>query len=213
VIGIVAGRLKEKTGRPAIVIALDDDGVGKGSGRSIAGVDLGAAIIAARESGLLVAGGGHAMAAGLTVAPDGVEPLAAWLCERLADDVARASRNRSLSLDAVLAPASVNARFAEALADGGPYGHGWSQPRIAVGPVRLIKCDIVGNGHVRVIAGGDDGASFKGIAFRAADDAMGQSLLSADGGQRFWLAGRVKRDDWSGRGAAELHIDDAAVAN
>jgi single-stranded-DNA-specific exonuclease len=213
VIGIVAGRIKERTGRPAIVIALDDDGQGKGSGRSIAGVDLGAAIIAAKQAGLLIAGGGHAMAAGLTVAPGGVDALAGWLAERLEGDVSRAQEGRALSLDAMLAPRSVNAAFAEAIAEGGPYGHGWSNPRIVAGPVRLIKCDIVGTGHVRMIAGGDDGASFKAIAFRAADDAWGQALLAAPRDRRFWLAGRVKRDDWTGRGAAEMHVDDAALAD
>ena len=213
VIGIVAGRLKERMGKPAIVIALGEDGTGKGSGRSIAGVDLGAAIIAARDSGLLVAGGGHAMAAGLTVAPEGTAALTEWLCERLAGDVATAQGSRALSLDALLAPRGINADFAEAIEAGGPYGHGWSQPRVAAGPVRLIKADVVGTGHVRLVAAGDDGKSFKAIAFRAGDSAMGQALLSAGPSRRFWLAGRVKRDDWSGRNAAELHLDDAAFAD
>ncbi len=213
VIGIVAGRLKEKTGKPTLVIALDEaDGTGKGSGRSIAGVDLGAAIIAARDSGLLVAGGGHAMAAGLTVAANGTPALTEWLCERLESDVATAQGSRALSLDALLAPGGINTQFAEAIEAGGPYGHGWSQPRVATGPVRLIKADIVGTGHVRLIAAGDDGRSFKAIAFRSGDSAMGQALLAAGPSRRLWLAGRVKRDDWTGRNAAELHLDDAALA-
>ncbi|QJQ31615.1 single-stranded-DNA-specific exonuclease RecJ [Sphingomonas lacunae] len=213
VIGIVAGRLKERFGKPAIVIALGEDGVGKGSGRSIAGVDLGAAVIAARESGYLIAGGGHAMAAGLTVAPDGVDGFAAWLADRLADECATAQDSRALSLDALLAPGGINARFAEAIEEGGPYGHGWPQPRIATGPIRLVKADIVGTGHVRLVAAGEDGRSFKAIAFRAADSDMGQALLANAGGRRFWLAGRVKKDDWAGRDAAELHLDDAAMAD
>lgn len=213
VIGIVAGRLKERLGRPAIVIALGEDGTGKGSGRSIAGVDLGSAVIAARDSGLLVAGGGHAMAAGLTVAPGGVEPLARWLCDRLESDVATASASRSLSLDALLAPRGINPDFAAAIEAGGPYGHGWSQPRVASGPARLVRCDVVGSGHVRFIASGDDGGSFKGIAFRAADGAMGQALLGCGSGRRLWLAGRVRAEEWQGRVAAELHLDDAAFAD
>lgn len=213
VIGIVAGRIKERLGKPAIVIALGEDGIGKGSGRSITGVDLGAAVMAARESGLLVAGGGHAMAAGLTVAPDGVDRLAGWLAERLTDECAAAQDRRALSLDALLAPGGINARFADAIEEGGPYGHGWPQPRIATGPVRLIKADIVGTGHVRLIAAGEDGRSFKGIAFRAGDSDMGQALLAAGPGRKFWLAGRVKKDDWNGRDAAELHLDDAAFAD
>ena len=213
VIGIVAGRMKEKLGKPAIVIALGEDGTGKGSGRSIAGVDLGAAVIAARESGLLLAGGGHAMAAGLTVAPLGVDRLANWLSDRLATDVAKAQENRALSLDALLAPAGINSSFADAIEEGGPYGHGWPQPRIATGPVRLVKADIVGTGHVRLVAAGDDGRSFKAIAFRAGDSDMGQALLGSPPSRRFWLAGRVKKDDWNGRDAAELHLDDAAIAD
>lgn len=213
VIGIVAGRLKEKLRRPAIVIALDEDGVGKGSGRSIPGVDLGGAIIAARDAGLLVAGGGHAMAAGLTVAAGGVPALTQWLAERLERDVTAAQGARALSLDVLLAPGGVNAQFAEAIAAGGPYGHGWSQPRIVTGPVRLIRADIVGTNHVRLIAAGDDGKSFKAVAFRAVESAMGQALLNAGRSRRLWLAGRVKRDDWTGGDAAEMHLDDAAFAD
>src|SRR5690606_30763329 len=108
VIGIVAGRLKERLHRPAIVIALGEDGLGKGSGRSISGVDLGAAVLAAKDSGLLVAGGGHPMAAGLTVAGDKVEAFAEFLDARLAQDVARARDDRALLLDALLAPGGVS---------------------------------------------------------------------------------------------------------
>lgn len=214
VIGIVAGRVKERLHRPAIVIAFDAaSGQGKGSGRSITGVDLGAAVLAAKDAGLLIAGGGHAMAAGLTIAADGVEPLRAWLAERLARAVAAAGEDRALSIDALLAPGGVNADFADAIALGGPYGHGWPQVRVAVGPVRLAKADVVGTGHVRLIAVGDDGKSFKAIAFRTADLPLGQALLGAGRDRRLWLAGRIKRDDWTGRGAAELLLDDAAFAS
>lgn len=213
VIGIVAGRLKEKLGRPAIVIALDEQNVGKGSGRSITGVDLGAAILAAKEHGLLVAGGGHAMAAGLTVAADRIDALAAFLDERLAAAVAQATANRALLLDTVLAPGGVTPDLVQALEAGGPYGTGWPSPRVAVGPVRTIKVDVVGNGHVRAIVAGDDGRSIKAMAFRAADTPLGQALLAAGPTRRLWLAGRAKLDDWGSRPAAELHLDDAAWAN
>jgi single-stranded-DNA-specific exonuclease len=213
VIGIVAGRLKEKLGRPAIVIALDEQGVGKGSGRSIGGVDLGAAILAAKDSGLLVAGGGHAMAAGLTVAPGGVAALADFLDERLATDVARARENRALLLDAVLAPGGITCALVEALEAGGPYGAGWPAPRVAAGPVRIIKADVVGNGHVRAIVGGADGGSIKTIAFRQAETALGQALLGAGSTRRLWIAGRARIDSWASRPAAELHLDDAAWAD
>ncbi|MEO7787632.1 MAG: single-stranded-DNA-specific exonuclease RecJ [Sphingomicrobium sp.] len=210
VIGIVASRLKEKYDRPAIVVALEADGTGKGSGRSISGVDLGAAILAAKDSGLLVAGGGHAMAAGLTMAPGGLEPLRAFLHERLATTVAESRRGKSLLLDALLAPGGVTASLCDQLDAGGPYGAGWPSPKVAVGPARLLRVTTVGNGHVRGIASGDDGKSFKWIAFRAAETPLGRALLSAPPDSRWWLAGTIKRDEWTGGNAAEMHLDDVA---
>ena len=212
VIGIVASRLKEKHGRPAIVIAEEDDGTGKGSGRSISGVDLGAAVLAAKDHGLLIAGGGHAMAAGLTVAPGGIEPLRDFLSDRIAADVEQARGGRALLLDVLLAPGGVSATLCDALDLAGPYGAGWPAPRVAVGPARLHKVGVVGNGHVRAIAIGDDGKSFKLIAFRAADTPLGQALLASSGDQRWWLAGTIKRDEWTGGNAAEMHLEDAAPA-
>ena len=214
VIGIVAGRIKEKTGKPSLVIALDkENGEGKGSGRSISGVDLGAAIIRAREEGLLVKGGGHAMAAGLTVLEDKLDAFADWLDDHLTGAVSRAGENSEMLLDLAVAPGGLTPELVEALDGGGPYGVGWPGPRVAVGPVRLVKCDIVGTDHVRLIASGDDGKSFKGIAFRAAESDMGQALLHASRGRRLWLAGRVKIDDWGSRPQAELHLEDAAFAD
>ena len=213
VIGIVAGRLKEKLGRPAIVIALDEAGVGKGSGRSITGVDLGQAVLAAKEAGLLVAGGGHAMAAGLTIAADNVAAFADFLEEKLAEKVAIAAADRALLVDSVHAAGGVTPELVNALEAGGPYGTGWPSPRVAVGRVRPVRVDVVGNGHVRAIVAGDDGRSFKAMAFRAADNALGQALLGAGTHRRLWLAGRAKLDDWGQRPAAELHLDDAAWAD
>ncbi len=213
VIGIVAGRLKERLGRPAIVIALDEHGVGKGSGRSIPSVDLGAAVMAAKEHGLLVAGGGHAMAAGLTIAADRVSDFADFLEQRLSEAVAKSSENRALLLDAVLSPGGVSPDLVGALDVGGPYGMGWPSPRVAAGPVRVVKADIVGNGHVRAIVAGDDGRSLKAMAFRSAETPLGAALLGAPPHRRLWLAGRAKVDDWASRPAAELHLDDAAWAD
>lgn len=209
VIGIVAGRLKEKLGRPAIVIAVDADGTGKGSGRSISGVDLGAAVLAAKDMGLLVAGGGHAMAAGLTVAEDKVDAFAEFLDERLASDVAKASESRALLIDAVVAPGGVTPALADALEEAGPYGMGWPAPRIAAGPMRVVKADVVGKDHVRAIMAGEDGRSLKTVAFRQAETELGQAILHGARGRRLWVAGRAKVDDWGGRASAELHIDDA----
>jgi single-stranded-DNA-specific exonuclease len=212
VIGIVAGRIKERFGRPAIVIAETEDGTGKGSGRSISGVDLGAAVLAAKDSGLLIAGGGHAMAAGLTLPAGGLEPLRAFINERLAADVEKSRGDRALLLDALLAPGGVAGTLCDALDAAGPYGAGWPSPRVAVGPARLIKTGIVGDGHVRGIACGDDAKSFKWIAFRSAASELGQALLASPADARWWLAGTIKRDEWNGGNAAEMHLEDAALA-
>lgn len=212
VIGIVAGRLKEKFGRPAIVIAMDEEGIGKGSGRSISGVDLGAAILAAKESGLLIAGGGHAMAAGLTVAADKIDALGAFLNDRLAADVERANAGRALLIDAILAPRGISPDWCDAIESAGPYGAGWPAPRVIAGPVRIVEASVVGTDHLRLIVSGDDGARFKAIAFRAAESEWGQQLLHTPYGKKLWLAGRAKRDDWGSRPAAELHLEDAAWA-
>jgi single-stranded-DNA-specific exonuclease len=212
VIGIVAGRLKERFGRPAIVIAECDDGSGKGSGRSISGVDLGAAVLAAKDSGLLIAGGGHAMAAGLTLPPGGLEAFREFVNARLAKDVESSRADRALLVDALLAPGGVAASLCDALDAAGPYGAGWPSPRVAAGPARLLKTGIVGDGHVRGIACGDDGKSFKWIAFRSAATELGQALLASSSDARWWLAGTIKRDEWNGGNAAEMHLDDAALA-
>jgi single-stranded-DNA-specific exonuclease len=213
VIGIVAGRLKEKLGIPAIVIAIDDSGTGKGSGRSITGVDLGAVVLAAKEMGVLVAGGGHAMAAGLTIDVDRIPEFAAFLEERLAAAVANAREDRALLVDALLAPGGVTPGLCETMEAGGPYGMGWPAPRVAAGPFRIVRVDVVGNGHVRAIVAGDDGRSLKAMAFRSADTLLGQTLLQAPRDRKLWLAGRPKVDDWGSRPAAELHLDDAAWAD
>jgi len=212
VIGIVAGRLKERFGRPAIVIAETEDGTGKGSGRSISGVDLGAAVLAAKESGLLIAGGGHAMAAGLTLAPGGLEAFRDFLNERLAAGVEQARSDRALLLDALLAPGGVAGALCDALDAAGPYGAGWPSPRVAAGPVRLLRTGVVGDGHVRGLGCGDDGKSFKWIAFRSASTPLGQALLASTADARWWLAGTIKRDEWNGGNAAEMHLEDAALA-
>ena len=212
VIGIVASRLKGKLGKPTVVIGIDGDGVGKGSGRSLPGVDLGGAVLAAKDSGLLVAGGGHAMAAGLTVEADKVSALAEFLNDRLAADVTRAQEKNALMRDAALAPGGVCVELAEALDGAGPYGAGWPQPRVAAGPCSVVKCDVVGTDHVRVVLAGADGTRVKAVAFRHAGTMLGQALANARG-RKLYVAGRLKRDDWGSRPSAELHLDDAAWAD
>lgn len=209
VIGIVASRLKDRLHRPTIVIAVQADGTGKGSGRSMPGVDLGAAVLAAKDHGLLIAGGGHAMAAGLTVAADGVDALTAFLNDRLSGAVDRAATTRGLDCDAAVAPRGVCLDLVETLDTAGPYGQGWSAPRVVSGPWTAVDCRIVGEHHIKLVIAGVDGARCKAIAFRHADTALGAALMGARG-KSFYLAGRVKRDDWRGEPSVEIEIDDMA---
>jgi single-stranded-DNA-specific exonuclease len=153
------------------------------------------------------------MAAGLTVAAGGLDALADFLDERLSADVARSRDDRALLLDALVAPRGICAAYCDALEAGGPYGAGWPGPRVAAGPVAIVKADVVGSGHLRVIAAGEDGRRVKAIAFRMADSPLGEALLAAPAHRRLWLAGRIKRDDYHGGDAAELHLEDAAWAD
>jgi single-stranded-DNA-specific exonuclease len=127
--------------------------------------------------------------------------------------LARARANQSLLLDAVVAPGGICPDLCEAMDAGGPYGAGWPAPRVAAGPVRVLKADTVGSGHLRLLVAGEDGRSLKAIAFRMADSALGAALLACPPHRRLWLAGRVKRDDYNGRATAELHLEDAAWAD
>lgn len=212
VIGIVASRLKERMNRPAIVIAIQDDGTAKGSGRSITGVDLGAAVLAAADHGLLIAGGGHAMAAGLTVAEPRIADLAAFLDARLAPAVAAATAERALSIDTAVAPRGLNAALVDVLETAGPYGQGWPAPRVAAGPFTIVDARIVGENHLRLALAGADGGRIKAMAWRQGDSELGAALQGA-GRRPVHVAGRVKRDDWAGGDAVELELDDAAFAD
>ena len=153
------------------------------------------------------------MAAGLTVEAGKLDALGQWLDERLGNTVSAAMASQAMLLDLAVAPGGLTPALVEELESAGPYGMGWPGPRVAVGPVRLVKADLVGTDHVRLIARGEDGASFKAIAFRAAATEMGQALLHATHQRRLWLAGRAKIDDWASRPQAELHVDDAAFAD
>ncbi len=208
VVGIVAGRLKEKFDRPVVVIGVND-GAGKGSGRSITGVDLGGAISAAKNDGVLIAGGGHAMAAGLTIAPDKIAALRQRLNDALAGDVATARENRTLDIDAVIAPGAVAKSFAEMIAEAGPYGPGNPEPVFALTDMRADYVKTVGQNHIALTLKGDTGESVRAIAFRAEGEALGEVLR---GGGRIHVAGRVKADDWRGGDAGQLQISDAAPA-
>ncbi|MBX3507596.1 MAG: single-stranded-DNA-specific exonuclease RecJ [Parvibaculum sp.] len=208
VIGIVASRLKDKYERPSLVIAIDEKGEGKGSGRSLTGVDLGRAVTAALEAGLLVNGGGHAMAAGLTLREEKIEALEAFLAKRLADDVAAASEAKALKLDGAIAARGATRDLYELVQQAGPYGAGNPEPRFAVPSVRVVRADLVGQAHVRVILAGEDGGRLKGIAFRAAETPLG-ALLRDPGAGLLHIAGRLSADDWQGKRDVQITIEDA----
>ncbi|MBN42116.1 MAG: single-stranded-DNA-specific exonuclease RecJ [Alphaproteobacteria bacterium] len=208
VIGIVAGRLKERFNRPALVIGFEGE-VGKGSGRSVEGVDLGTAVIAARQAGLLINGGGHKMAAGLTVKRDKLPEVQHFLDERVADDVARNAVVPTLTIDGSIAVKGVQPDFVESLQRLAPFGSGNSEPRFAVPSVRVAKADVVGTGHVRCFLSGADGGRLKAIAFRAAGEPLGDALLQTDG-LSLQLAGKLRPDNWQGREDVQMIIDDAA---
>ncbi|HYD99878.1 MAG TPA: single-stranded-DNA-specific exonuclease RecJ [Alphaproteobacteria bacterium] len=209
VIGIVAGRVKERFNRPTLVIGIND-GIGKASGRSIAGVDLGGAVIAARQAGLLVAGGGHAMAAGLTVEPDRIPELRAFLVERVVRQLGGMPPVAQIAVDGVIACGAANLDLAASLDRLQPFGSGNAEPVFAIAGLRVVKADIVGQGHVRAIFTGADGTRLKGIAFRCADNDMGGALLRRE--MPVHVAGHVRRENWQGSETVSFIIDDAAPA-
>ncbi|WP_448203502.1 single-stranded-DNA-specific exonuclease RecJ [Azospirillum sp. sgz302134] len=215
VIGIVASRLKERYSRPACVIALEEGAggvvIGKASGRSVRGVDLGAAVIAARQEGLLMAGGGHRMAAGFTVAGDKMDALRAFLTSRIAEQVAAAPLVPTLELDGALSVGAANSGLVDTLNKLGPFGTGNAEPRFAVTDARVVRADVVGANHVRCILQGNDGARLKAIAFRALETELGKALLMGRGSP-FHLAGILRIDRWNGAEGVQLLIDDAAPA-
>ncbi|MBF0356577.1 MAG: single-stranded-DNA-specific exonuclease RecJ [Alphaproteobacteria bacterium] len=207
VIGIVAGRLKERYARPACAISIEN-GVGKGSGRSVNGVDLGAAIIAARQAGLLINGGGHAMAAGFTVAEERLAELELFLGERLRLQ-SDAGLAPVLVFDGAVEPGGATYDLVETLERCGPYGAGNDEPRFALAGVRIAKADIVGTGHVRCNLAGPGGGWLKAIAFKSVDSELGHALLSSKG-EPLHIAGSLRADTWQGRRSAQLVIEDAA---
>lgn len=210
VIGIVASRLVERYGRPAFVIGMDGE-LGKGSGRSVRGVDLGAAVIAARQAGLLVNGGGHAMAAGLTVAREALPELAHFLDTRIAPQLGAAPAVRELGIDAALAPAAATQELVDMIERAGPFGAGNALPRFALTGVRVSYAQPVGEGHVRCTLVGAERGRIEAIAFRANQTALGPALLDS-ARPVLHVAGALRIDRFGGRESVRLQIDDAAPA-
>jgi single-stranded-DNA-specific exonuclease len=213
VIGIVASRLKERYSRPACVVALEGGGgdcIGKGSGRSVRGFDLGNAIIAARQAGLLVNGGGHAMAAGFTVAGDRLDALNAFLLDRIGD-VPDGAVVPTLEIDGALQPGAATLDFLAAVERLGPFGSGNAEPRFAMPGVRVIQPERVNGGHLRCAIAGPDGARLKAVAFRCAEGPLAEALSRAETAP-VHLAGRLCADRWQGRTRVQFEIEDAAPA-
>lgn len=212
VVGLVAARLKERYGRPAFAIALEPGGIGTGSGRSITGVDIGAAVRHAVATGLLIKGGGHAMAAGVTIAPDKLAAFRAYLEETLADSVEAARREDSLLIDGAVTAAGANVALCTDIARAGPFGAGHAEPVFALPSHTLAYVEEVGQAHVRARLRAGDGAMLNAIAFRAAGKPLGQALL-ANRGRNVHAAGTLSIDRWNGEERVQFRLMDVATTD
>ncbi len=211
VVGIVAARLKEATNRPAIVIGLDGD-EGKGSGRSVSGVDLGAAIQRTAQEGFLIKGGGHKMAAGLTVARDKLDEAMARLGDLLAKQGAADIGPADLTISGILMPGAATVDLINQIEDAGPFGAGAPAPRFAFPDCQIHFAKQVGANHLKISFGDGLGGRIDGISFGAMDGPLGPMLLNHNGA-RFHLAGRLEINSWQGRQSVQLRLEDAAPAH
>jgi single-stranded-DNA-specific exonuclease len=211
VVGLVAARLKEKFGRPAFAIALEPGGIGTGSGRSIAGVDIGRAVRRAVAEGLLVKGGGHAMAAGVTLRKGALAQLRAFLETALSADVATARRASGLMIDGAVSAAGANLDLVATIERAGPFGSGNPEPVIALPAHTVTYAEEVGQAHMRVRFKSADGASVNAIAFRAAGQKLGTALLQ-NRGRQVHAAGSFAIDRWQGEERVQFRLTDIAAA-
>lgn len=211
IVGLIASRLKEHARRPAFAIAFNASGVGTGSGRSIPGFDLGRLVREAVARGLLVKGGGHAMAAGITVERDRLGALRGFFEEQAADAVAALRGSERLSIDAALSGEGATPELIAALETAGPFGAGHAQPVLALPRHRLSGVRVVGNGHVRADVQTPTGARVQAIAFRAADGPLGRFLLERSGAT-VHLAGTPAINEWNGQRRVQFRLSDAAEA-
>ena len=211
VIGIVAGRIKDTYNRPTCVIAIEN-GLGKGSGRSVPGVELGPAVIAAHQAGHLVNGGGHAMAAGFTLAEDRIADFREFLSDHISRQTSGSVMRPEIGIDGAVSPEGATVEFIEALEAAGPYGSGNPRPRFVLPAVTPINAGIVGTDHVRCfLTAIEGGQRIKAIAFRAAGTAEGDALLNSRGAA-LHVAGHLNIDTWQGNRQAQFVIEDAARA-
>jgi single-stranded-DNA-specific exonuclease len=212
VVGLVAARLKEKFGRPAFAVALGPGDIGSGSGRSIPGVDLGRTVRHAVAEGLLVKGGGHAMAAGITLRKDALGPFRAYLEETLAPAVEAARRDDSLLVDGALTARAANAELLATIARAGPFGAGNPEPLIALPAHTVTYAEEVGQAHVRARFQAGDGGAIGAIAFRAVGQKLGSALL-ANRGRQVHALGSLSLDRWQGEERMQFRLIDVASAD
>lgn len=211
VVGLVAARLRERFERPTFAIALQPDGTGTGSGRSMPGVDLGSAVIEAVEEGLAVKGGGHAMAAGITLAPGQLGPFRARMMERLGSSVAVARAITALPIDAAMTARGATPQFVHEVERAGPFGAASPQPTFAFPAHKAKFAEVVGGaGHVKFTLQSADGGRLKAIAFRAAATAIGETLLGAGNDTPLHFAGSLNIDHWQGREEVQFRVSDLA---
>jgi single-stranded-DNA-specific exonuclease len=209
ILGLVAARLKERFGLPALALGVEPGGsIASGSGRSVAGVDLGRAVRAAAEAGVIMKGGGHAMAAGLTVERARLGELEAFLAAAITKTGA-APGDWTLEVDGALSASGATLDLLGLIERAGPYGSGNPEPVFALPAHRVVYADAAGADHVRCTLVAGDGSKLKAIAFRALGTPLGEALLS-ERALPLHLAGRLCLDDWNGRRAVQLFIDDAA---
>ena len=211
IVGLIAARLKEKFKRPAFAIAFDPSGKGTGSGRSINGFDMGRMVRAAVDTGLLVKGGGHAMAAGLTVERSNLGRLRAFFEEMAGEGVPALVANHVLKIDGALSASGATLELFDQLEQAGPYGSGHSQPVFAIPAHRLKDARLVGTAHIKVTLEAADGSRLEGIAFRAAETPLGNMLLNSRGAQ-IHAAGCLSADQWQGTRRMQLRLLDAVRA-
>jgi single-stranded-DNA-specific exonuclease len=210
VVGIVAGRLKERFAKPSFVAGFEG-GMGRGSARSIPGIDIGRMVRAAREQGLIEAGGGHAMAAGFSLMSNQLPAFRQFLEAQFAGTEAAYEEAASLVLDAVSSPAAAGRGLVSEIALAGPYGAGNPEPLLVFPDVQVVFADVVGGAHVKVRLAGGDGARLDAIAFRAAGTPLGEGLLKARG-RPIHAAGKLRMDAWNGQERVQLQIEDGAAS-
>jgi len=211
IIGIVAGRLKDQLSLPVIVIGIDEDGIGKGSGRSIKGVNLGGAISAAKELGLLISGGGHAMAGGVTIETKKIQDFEVFIQDYLREDIITARQMQSFSIDCLIRPSAVGTKLVEIIEQVGPFGASNPQPVFVLDNIKIAYAERLRGGHVRCAFTDQEGTRVNGICFNAEENGLSEILLGGFDGP-IHVAGRIKQDSWNGRTRVDFQVVDIAQA-